>query len=137
MENFEDVLPQMSDGDPIASQEEILYPPKFEKPPQSSNIWIRSITSLALYLALGYYIFKQWEVLLLITAIVLIHELGHFLAMKYFKYSLCIQEKKRSITATVCYYITGRPVAGNYFRDYFLFDRSAGRRTFPAWHPVF
>lgn len=60
--------------------------PKFRKPEQTANIWTRSIISLALYLALGYYLFKQWEILLLITAIVLIHELGHFFAMKYFHY---------------------------------------------------
>src|SRR5688500_19830208 len=46
-----------------------------------------SITSLAVYLALGYVLFRQWEILLLITAIVMIHEFGHFFAMKYFRYS--------------------------------------------------
>lgn len=68
------------------TKEEIVYPPKYRKPEQTANIWTRSIISLALYLALGYYLFKQWEVLLLITAIVMIHELGHFFAMKYFHY---------------------------------------------------
>jgi Zn-dependent protease len=64
----------------------IIYPPKYQKPEQPSNVWMKSIISLALYLALGYYIFKQWEILLLITGIVMIHELGHFFAMKYFRY---------------------------------------------------
>lgn len=64
----------------------VIYPPKYRKPDAKSNIWFRSIISLALYLALGYYIFKQWEILLLITAIVMIHELGHFFAMKFFRY---------------------------------------------------
>jgi stage IV sporulation protein FB len=63
-----------------------LYPPKFNKKAKQGNVWLRSITSLAIYLALGYYIFKRWEILLLITAVVLIHEMGHFIAMKAFHY---------------------------------------------------
>ena len=65
----------------------IAYPPKFEKPEeQVSNIWLRSIGSLTLYLILGYLIFHSFTMLLLITAIVVIHELGHFLAMKAYRY---------------------------------------------------
>ncbi len=64
-----------------------IYPAKYKKPDKESSIWFRSIISLVLYLALGFYIFKQWEILLLITAIVIIHELGHFFAMKYFRYN--------------------------------------------------
>ena len=63
------------------------YPPKYEKPDQQTNIWLRSTTSLALYLILGYYIFPSYKILLLITAIVMIHELGHFFAMKFFRYN--------------------------------------------------
>lgn len=70
----------------IPVEEPLFYPPKYRRHEQTSNVWMRSITSLALYLALGYALFKQWEVLLLITAIVMIHELGHFFAMKYFHY---------------------------------------------------
>ena len=65
----------------------IVYPPKFQKPEQTTNIWLRSFASLALYLILGYYIFPSYKMLLLITAIVMFHELGHFFAMKYFRYS--------------------------------------------------
>jgi len=64
-----------------------VYPPKFQKPEQTTNIWLRSFASLALYLILGYYIFPSYKMLLLITAIVMFHELGHFFAMKYFRYS--------------------------------------------------
>ncbi|HSU27103.1 MAG TPA: site-2 protease family protein [Chitinophagaceae bacterium] len=64
----------------------VFYPPKYEKNETGSNIWIRSILSLALYLVLGYYIFRSFEMLLLITAIVIFHELGHFFAMKFFRY---------------------------------------------------
>lgn len=70
--------------DPIA---EITYPPKYQKPDNTANIWVRSIVSLALYLLLGYYVFPSYQILLLITAIVMIHELGHFFAMKYFRYN--------------------------------------------------
>ncbi len=67
--------------------EVITYPPKYEKPDQTMNIGFRSFISLALYLVLGYYVFPSYNILLLITAIVMIHELGHFFAMKYFRYS--------------------------------------------------
>ncbi|HYC39042.1 MAG TPA: site-2 protease family protein [Chitinophagaceae bacterium] len=64
----------------------VYYPPKFQKPQDTGNIWWRSILSLALYLALGYYIFHSFTVLLIITAIVIFHELGHFAAMKIYRY---------------------------------------------------
>ena len=87
METFEAALPAMNNEETTPSVEEaIAYPPKYKKQEQPSGIWLKSIISLALYLALGYYIFKRWEVLLLITAIVMIHELGHFFAMKYYGY---------------------------------------------------
>ncbi len=74
------------DADVLPGDEPIFYPPKYRRGENTSSIWLRSLTSLALYLILGYYLFKQWEILLLITAIVLIHELGHFFAMKFFNY---------------------------------------------------
>jgi stage IV sporulation protein FB len=87
MENFTDPLADRKEEDLAAKAGAVVYPPKFQRPEQSYNVWLRSITSLALYLALGFYVFKQWEILLLITAIVMIHELGHFFAMKYYRYS--------------------------------------------------
>jgi stage IV sporulation protein FB len=65
----------------------VVYPPKFTKEEQPANVWMKSIISLALYLVLGYYIFHSFTMLLLITAIVMFHELGHFFAMKYFRYN--------------------------------------------------
>src|SRR5436189_4352716 len=63
------------------------YPPKPELENKKGNVWVRSITSLALYLLLGYYFFSaNWMYLLILTAIVIFHELGHFLAMKAFHY---------------------------------------------------
>src|SRR6185295_4962492 len=64
-----------------------VYPPKPELENKKGNVWIRSITSLALYLLIGYYFFSaNWMLLLILTAIVIFHELGHFLAMKAFHY---------------------------------------------------
>ena len=65
----------------------IVYPPKYVKEEKPTNVWLKSILSLALYLVLGQLIFKRWEIFLVITAIVVIHELGHFFAMKYYRYN--------------------------------------------------
>src|ERR1044072_3843852 len=70
---------------PVA-QSDIAYPPKYHKQEQPGNIWMKSILSLGLYLLLGYYIFHNFDVLLIITGIVVLHEMGHFLAMKFFRY---------------------------------------------------
>src|SRR3954469_13462659 len=70
---------------PVA-QSDIEYPPKYQKQEQPGNIWMKSIMSLGLYLLLGYYIFHNFDVLLIITGIVVLHEMGHFLAMKFFRY---------------------------------------------------
>jgi stage IV sporulation protein FB len=83
MENPEE--PIESPHTPTIEQE--VYPPKFAKEEEAPyNIWLRSLGSLALYLILGFYIFHSFRILLLITAIVVIHELGHFFAMKMFRY---------------------------------------------------
>ncbi len=86
MENF-----PVSSGDQYhenydAEGSAIIYPPKYRKQVEAANVWMRSITSLALYLILGYYFFPSFIMLLLITAIIIIHEMGHFLAMKYYRY---------------------------------------------------
>jgi stage IV sporulation protein FB len=88
MENFPEPSYQSSNDEQTVSPEKaVVYPPKYQKQEQPGNVWLRSFTSLALYLILGYYIFPSYKILLLITAIVIIHELGHFLAMKYFRYN--------------------------------------------------
>ena len=88
MENLAN--PSRLDGneEPTAFPESsFVYPPKFQKPEeQTGNVWIRSLASLALYLILGFYIFHSFEMLLLITAIVVFHELRHFFAMKFYRY---------------------------------------------------
>lgn len=69
------------------SETAFTYPPKFRKPEEKGNVWLKSAMSLALYLVLGYYIFPSYKMLLIITAIVVFHELGHFFAMKMYRYT--------------------------------------------------
>jgi stage IV sporulation protein FB len=86
MEHFETNDP-LNEEQLSAVESPVVYPPKFTKEEQPANVWMKSIISLALYLVLGYYIFHSFTMLLLITAIVMFHELGHFFAMKYFRYN--------------------------------------------------
>ncbi len=79
-------MDQIEEQQEEVQESPFIYPPKYSKESRTGNIWLKSLISLAIYLALGYYIFKRWEILLLITAIVLLHEMGHFLAMKIFRY---------------------------------------------------
>ena len=65
------------------------FPPKplADEPKSRANVLVRSITSLLLYLAVGYYFFSQnWTLLLVLTGVVIFHELGHFFAMKLYNY---------------------------------------------------
>ncbi|MBM3416362.1 MAG: site-2 protease family protein [Bacteroidetes bacterium] len=88
MEHFEEPAREMHNENPSAPAAEVfIYPPKYRKQENPSNIWLRSLISLGFYLLIGYYIFPSYKILLLITAIVMIHELGHFIAMKFFRYS--------------------------------------------------
>ena len=87
MENFPSPSYEPNKEQIVSDEIVFAYPPKYKKQEQPTNVWLRSITSLALYLILGYYIFPSYKILLLITAIVIIHEMGHFLAMKYYRYS--------------------------------------------------
>jgi stage IV sporulation protein FB len=88
MENFSIPDNPLNPGEQQPPEAVLILPPKptAEEPKSRVNIWLRSASSLALYLVLGYYIFHSFELLLLITAIVVFHELGHFFAMKAFRY---------------------------------------------------
>ncbi|MCY7311872.1 MAG: hypothetical protein LH619_13935, partial [Chitinophagaceae bacterium] len=85
-ENLPDRSQVNNEEEMISPEEIIVFPPKYEKQEQATNIWLRSFVSLAAYLVLGYYIFPSYKILLLITAVIMIHELGHFFAMKFFRY---------------------------------------------------
>jgi len=87
MEPYQESSFESRPGETAASGTQFLYPPKFVKTEDAGSVWLRSLVSLGLYLVLGFYIFKRLEMLLLITAIVIIHELGHFFAMKYYRYN--------------------------------------------------
>lgn len=87
MENYSFENPINPEEKPASEEAVIILPkPREDEPKSAVNIWLRSVTSLALYLVLGYYIFHSFEFLLLITTIVVFHELGHFFAMKAFRY---------------------------------------------------
>jgi Zn-dependent protease len=71
----------------LSSSTPFVYPPKPEQENRKGNVWIRSLTSLALYILVGYYFFSaNWLLLAILTAIVIFHELGHFFAMKIYHY---------------------------------------------------
>lgn len=76
---------QASDA-PVAEELQPV-PQKFPQEPETQGVnWLRTAGSLALYLILGLMIFGSWDLLLLLTLIVILHELGHFAAMKAFRY---------------------------------------------------
>jgi Zn-dependent protease len=61
--------------------------PELEEPKNKMNVWLRSLGSLALFLVVGYFFFRQnWTWVIVLTAVVVIHEMGHFLAMKFYNY---------------------------------------------------
>lgn len=82
----------MNEENSYADQEYRPAPDEFLKPELEEsksklNIWVKSIASLLLFLFLGYLFFnKNWTLVLILTAVIIIHELGHFLAMKFFNY---------------------------------------------------
>ena len=87
MEHFDEPPLLAPENNPSTVDTPFVYPPKFRKAPDNrTNAWLKSLTSLVLYLVIGYYIFKSFNMLLLITGIVVFHEMGHFLAMKAFRY---------------------------------------------------
>lgn len=85
MDNTREPIENMPDE--LVAGTTIAFPPKYRIPGNRSSVWLRSLVSLALYLIIGYYIFPSYKILLLITIIVIIHELGHFVAMKLFGYN--------------------------------------------------
>ena len=61
--------------------------PKPDLPKKDQNLSLQSAISLTFYLIIGFFFFNQnWVLLLILTAVVMFHEGGHFAAMKYFGY---------------------------------------------------
>ena len=73
---------------PIQNDNPIAIPkPELEEPKSKPNVWLKSLASLAFFLVVGYFFFRQnWILVLVLTAVVIFHELGHFIAMKIYKY---------------------------------------------------
>jgi len=59
--------------------------PKPEEADKKTSL-MRTLTSLAFFIAIDYWIFKSWLAVGILVAVVLIHESGHFIAMKLFGY---------------------------------------------------
>ena len=84
MENSEETNTGFEESDTTTAAAGL---PKYEKPDDTGNVLIKSVASLAIYLLAGYFFFPSYKILLLVTVVVLIHEMGHFLAMKFYGYN--------------------------------------------------
>ena len=83
---MENQLPESSNNNKPTS--ELIYPPKFQvEDVKDHSLLIRSVFSLFIYLGVGYLLTGRLDVLVMIVAIVLLHEMGHFMAMRYYNYS--------------------------------------------------
>ncbi|MBX2924825.1 MAG: hypothetical protein KF746_21675 [Chitinophagaceae bacterium] len=61
--------------------------PVMEAPAESRNAFLKTIVSLALYAGVYYFLFGQnLQWILILVAVMLFHEAGHFVAMKLFGY---------------------------------------------------
>jgi stage IV sporulation protein FB len=68
------------------SSGKIVLPKPVEETSNSAS-WVKTLVSLALYIAAYYFVFDgKWDFILLLVLVVFIHELGHFIAMKLFGY---------------------------------------------------
>jgi stage IV sporulation protein FB len=90
MENTPEPIDLSPGSSPRPEEQGLIYPakPPAEEPRSTANVWLRSLTSLVLYFLIGYYFFNQnWTLVLVLTGVVVFHELGHFLAMKFYDYT--------------------------------------------------
>jgi len=63
------------------------YPSKPDIERSQDPDWGKSIMSLLLFIAVFYFLVGDFRVLLLVVLILFLHEMGHFIAMKVFKYN--------------------------------------------------
>lgn len=68
---------------------EIIYPPKYVPVNvKDHSAWGRTVRSMLLYFAIGFLLTGgRFDFLIVIFAIILLHEFGHFLAMKFYDYA--------------------------------------------------
>ena len=67
--------------------DQTYYPPKPEIEEQSKTNINKSLLSLGLFILVFYFLIDDLQVLFLIVLILFIHEMGHFIAMKFFGYN--------------------------------------------------
>jgi Zn-dependent protease len=68
--------------------------PELEEPKSNRYVWLKSLGSLCFFLVIGYFFFRRFSgdsysaiaMVIVLTGVVVFHELGHFLAMKIYKY---------------------------------------------------
>lgn len=68
--------------------------PELEEPKSSRYVWLKSLGSLGFFLIIGYFFFWRYTgdsssaiaMVIVLTGVVMFHELGHFVAMKIYKY---------------------------------------------------
>jgi stage IV sporulation protein FB len=53
---------------------------------QAKTSLSRTLISLGLFIALDYWMFQSWQAVLILVSVIVIHEAGHFIAMKIFGY---------------------------------------------------
>lgn len=71
-----------------SAAKEIIYPPKFiAEEVKDGSVWIRTLRSMLLYLVIGFLLTWRLDILIVIIAIIFLHEIGHFLAMKFYNYA--------------------------------------------------
>jgi len=66
---------------------DLLLPVKPEEPEEEKRTSLaRTLISLALFIALDYWLFGSWLAVAILVTVIFLHELGHFLMMKRFGY---------------------------------------------------
>ena len=68
--------------------------PELEEAKSSRYVWLKSLGSLGFFLVIGYFFFRRFSgdsysaiaMVIVLTVVVVFHELGHFMAMKIYKY---------------------------------------------------
>jgi Zn-dependent protease len=80
---------------PVHNEDPIEIPkPVLEEPKSKRYVWVKSLGSLAVFLVIGYFFFSRttgdptsaWALVIVLTGVVVFHELGHFFAMMIYKY---------------------------------------------------
>lgn len=77
----------MTDADKMNDSLETNKKPQQEEVSEARSVWLKTFISLMLYVGIYYFFFQsniKW--ILILVVVMIIHEAGHFFAMKMFKY---------------------------------------------------